>query len=443
MTFPPLLLRDRSLLLILGLALIVRFAAAFVFDPPMISDDRDYHAIALSLLNGGGFSLDGNLTAYRLPGYPLFLTAIYTAAGVSPLPVRLCQALLDVLSCFMVFLLGRRLLGERPARIAAALYAVFPLCILYVTTLMSETVFTALLLLFLLLLPDRPEQRGRLVWAGIAAGCAVLFRTTALILPLAVAVIPGLSGRSLPSRVRPLVLIAGTMALVILPWLARNEAVFGRFSLTSNAGVNFWMGNHHAASGSYSFPPVNPLADITDDFERSDLGFRLGRAFWLEEPEHGLFVTAKKFAHLFAVDYWMIMVQRATPDWHPTARAVDTYRHFPVGWLASVQLPVMLIILLALPGFFLLPSGQRPEWSSLMLVSLLWIGAHLVIYGGARYRVPLHPLFILAAVQGWLLLTHRTFVLSRPRLVLVSVVTLILLAGWSMEAWILFFGGSF
>lgn len=443
MAFLPLLLRNRSLLLILGVALIVRCGAAFVLDPPMISDDLDYHAIAQSLLNGDGFTLAGSPTAYRLPGYPLFLAAIYAVAGVDPLPVRLCQALLDVLSCFMVFLLGRRLLGERSARIAATVYALFPLSILYVTTRMSETVFTAFLLLFLLLLPDRPEQRGRLVWSGIVAGCAVLIRSTALILPVAAACIPELAGRSLPSRLRPLVVTAGTMALVILPWLARNEALFGRFSLTSNAGVNFWMGNHHGASGSYSFPPDSPLADIADDYERSDLGFRLGQTFWLEEPLHGLFITAKKFAHLFAVDYWILIVQRTTPEWRPPEHAVTAFRELPVAWLAAVQLPFMAVVLFALPGLALQPPGLRSQWAPLLVVCLLWIGAHLVVYGGARYRVPLHPLFILAAVQGWLHLTRRTFVLSRPRLVLVSVVALMLLAGWSVEAWILFFGGSF
>ena len=48
-------------------------------------DERDYHAIALHLLAGAGFSGEHGPTAFRAPGQPLVLASVYAGVGAHPL----------------------------------------------------------------------------------------------------------------------------------------------------------------------------------------------------------------------------------------------------------------------------------------------------------------------------------------------------------------------
>ncbi|HEX7572883.1 MAG TPA: hypothetical protein VF514_07295, partial [Bacteroidota bacterium] len=72
--------RPRSgtlLLCILTAGLIARVATVALFHPPLWSDDIDYVALGKSLAHGDGYQIDGHPTAYRPPGYPLFLASSF------------------------------------------------------------------------------------------------------------------------------------------------------------------------------------------------------------------------------------------------------------------------------------------------------------------------------------------------------------------------------
>ena len=202
--------------------------------------------------------LEGHPTAYRPPGYPLLLASLFKAFGDSLIPIRIAQAFADLLSCFLVYLIGRRLFAGRVGLIAAGIFALFPIQILYVPILMTETVFTTLLLLYILICTgETPSADGVLPrgwsWA------ATLVRPTVLLLPAAVFAFRWMSGWRRGENIRALAISMAAALVVCSPWVWRNLDTFGRLSLTSNTGVNFWMGHHHGASGSYSFPPDNPL----------------------------------------------------------------------------------------------------------------------------------------------------------------------------------------
>src|SRR5208283_967567 len=131
---------------IIVVAAILRIGTVAFFHPPLISDDKDYDAIARSLVHGDGFTLDGHPTAYRLPGYPLLLAASYAVFGDSKTPMRILQIIADVISCLLLFSIGKKLFSEKVGLLAAAILALFPIQVLYVSHLMTETIFTAILL---------------------------------------------------------------------------------------------------------------------------------------------------------------------------------------------------------------------------------------------------------------------------------------------------------
>src|SRR6185436_931080 len=49
----------------------------------IVKDAKQFHTLAINLLSGHGFSIDGNaFNAYREPAYPIFLTCIYAIFGL-------------------------------------------------------------------------------------------------------------------------------------------------------------------------------------------------------------------------------------------------------------------------------------------------------------------------------------------------------------------------
>ncbi|MCK5572346.1 MAG: glycosyltransferase family 39 protein, partial [Bacteroidetes bacterium] len=224
--------------------MLLRTVAAILIDTPLRSDDAEYAALARSTLSGGGFSLESTPTAYRMPGYPLVVAGVFLALGESMTAVRLLQAIVDTLTCLLVFVIGRRIADERTGLVAALLYALFPLQILYVSSVMTETSFTFLLCASVALMLAPGASIPRMVAAGLVAGIATLFKPIALVLPVLIPFVPALVHQRNRVRLWMMLSFCAGVLLVISPWLVRNYLMFDRVALTSSIGMNFWIGNH-------------------------------------------------------------------------------------------------------------------------------------------------------------------------------------------------------
>lgn len=426
--------RNRTLLLsILGAGLALRIATVVLFTPPLFSDDIDYVALGMSLAHGGGYDLEGHVTAYRPPGYPFLLAASFSLFGDSLVPVRVAQSLADVLSCFLVFALGKKLFSERVGLIGAGVFALFPIQVLYVSILMTETVFTTLLLLYLFI-----GARGAGSWKmgvleGIVLGAGTLVRPTMLLIPAAMCVVRWRSGWTRRENLRDLALAGAAAFIIISPWLARNYGAFGRISLTSNTGVNFWMGSHSGATGSYSFPAGNPLASETDEFRRSDLGTRLGLGFIRDHPLDYAVLLAKKWAHFFSVDYWLLQSMHYRPDFHSAPNAATVFSRFPLRDVLLLHIPFAAVLLMAVFAFLCRAREDRLSVEFLLAPCAYWILVHLAFYAAARYRFPVVPLFMIGGAYGADMILRTSYVASRARIAAISLLALLFAAGWTAE----------
>ena len=177
-------------LVCLALAIRLTFALAMPSDEP--DDGRMYSLFAHNIIANGVYSNDEeapfNATYVRVPGYPLFLAAIYSVFGDgNNTAVRVVQALLDTGTCLLVALVAltwsprawdtdRR---QRAALAALALAAVCPFVAIYVTTILTETLTCALgmgvLLCASIALRDGGPQR---LWAltGVLGGLMTMVR---------------------------------------------------------------------------------------------------------------------------------------------------------------------------------------------------------------------------------------------------------------------------
>ncbi|HKJ36271.1 MAG TPA: glycosyltransferase family 39 protein, partial [Solirubrobacterales bacterium] len=231
------------------LALVVRLGAIAVDDgySPQ-HDSLDYDRHARSIAERGSYpeairvvAPDGGPTAFRPPGYPVFLATVYEATGNSATAGRIANALLGALAVLLTYHVARELLSRRVALVAAAFAAFYPPLVSLSLELYSEPLFLVLMLgSVLAALRFRPDPRlGMAALAGLLTGGTMLARPNGVILIPFIAWAlwrpPGRSGRSLAAPAIA-VLIA---ALALTPWIARNEIVLDRFvPLSTGAGFN-------------------------------------------------------------------------------------------------------------------------------------------------------------------------------------------------------------
>src|ERR1700687_3133839 len=162
--------------LLLVTAFAFRFYLAHKLPNDTPGDSRAYTQMARNLLEQHVYSHDAKPpyrpSLMRLPGYSLFLAAIYSGFGhYNNGAARIVQAVLDTLTCGLVALIAyywepeeRR---KRVAAIAAlALAAVCPFTAIYVATILTETwaSLLAVTLCLLATLAFRAKTFRRSLW---------------------------------------------------------------------------------------------------------------------------------------------------------------------------------------------------------------------------------------------------------------------------------------
>lgn len=110
-------------------------------------DTRTCGGPATELLHHGTFTTQGRPEVFRTPGYPLLLlpglgTGQLTAVTIA---IQIALSLLTVAGVFALALAVTVTENARAAAAAAGVYAVEPLSVEYASLLLTETLFTALL----------------------------------------------------------------------------------------------------------------------------------------------------------------------------------------------------------------------------------------------------------------------------------------------------------
>jgi len=426
----------RLLLVILFLALALRLLALLFLDIHPVSDSGEYIHLAESLISGHGYAYNGLPTAYYLPGYPTFLVVFFSIIP-NILFVQIVQIMLDVCSCFLLFRIGSLLFSERSGLFAALIWAVLPTAIVLTTFILTETLFTTLFLASITQLFYKKNKilsltSGRLFTVGILWGLCSLIKPNLILAPVSIILFFILKEHRIVTKifVRTGIIIAG-MTIVVSPWIIRNYLSIGEVTLSTNGGVNFWIGNNPSATGTYNYPPNNPIESITGEVNQNKLGYKLGWEFIRTNPVRSLVLVGKKTAYMFVLESPLaiaLLNGGATSVQGVSYR--ELYRQTPWWLLVCINLPYCILIIAGIFGF----SRTFSSSALILLLIGLWIFTHAVFFGGARFHFPILPLFALGATS------IDISVLSKKRhLLLPGILSTFLLILWTAEIYTVFF----
>ena len=366
----------------------------------VLNDAMLYNANAVSVTRGEGFEPpQGGPSAQWPPAYSTILAGLYWLLGVEPLWGELFNATVGALTVVLLMLLIERVVDRRTAIVGGVMLAVLPGPILWTDVLVTETLYTAMFVLFLLVLAYAAPTWRWMVVIGAVIGLGALVRGEALtwsLLPIV------LFWRDVPKveLTKKLAVSAAVVVACLAPWTIRNAIVMDAFvPIATNASATLWSGHHADATGGQTYPPESyyqqfdqepPLRELQSGTALRNDAVR----YMLTHPLHELQLIPLKLIHLNRGDSYAL-------DWvndAPRAAPISPVNVERIGVLADAGYYGLLTLFL-LGAFYL----GRPFWRSRVgrvflasfLTALFLYG--FLYYGNYRYRLPYEPLMVLVA----------------------------------------------
>jgi 4-amino-4-deoxy-L-arabinose transferase-like glycosyltransferase len=386
------LLRAEDWVLVIALALRVGWVAVqwLTRGPELHYDDERLHwQLATHLVHDGTLVSDDGRYAARMPLYPMFLALFAGAGAYGVLAVRLVQAGLGALTAVVAGRLAGAAWGARAALVAGLLVAVDPFGIFFTNLLLTESVFTLLLLATVLCayhLTARTSRRGALAGLAILGAALVLTRPAAVLLLPIVWLLVWLFSESRGRRFLQLLVCPVVLAAALLPWAVRNQVVLGAPAwLSTNGGVTLYDAQGPQADGSsnQAFLKERPELQGRGEVELDRILARSAREQMRADPWRVLRLAGAKLLR----------------TWSPIPN-VPEYRGGLTAFCGGVY---TLAVLIAAVGGLARSVRRTAGAGYRKLSALLWVPVvyftliHCTYIGSVRYRVPLMPLLAISA----------------------------------------------
>ena len=358
---------------------------------------------ATTLVDHGTFGfLAGVPSAYTQPLYGWFLAAIYLPFGRSWLAVGIAQVVVAVATALVVLEIGSRLRSPGVGLVAALITTLHPYVVWHDVHLNRELPDGFVLTVLTLCALAAYERRSLPLAAatGVAAGLAILGNARIVLLPLVVGIYVAWRMR-LGQALTAVALVVGAAALVVIPWVVRNEVQVGCYAITTDARALWkannantravldrggWIDDVPALPGAPPWPEL--AADLTlagkpttvDECAQMRLYRREVLDFWREHPGEKARLAAQATRML----------------WSPFPRESDGSGSGTARLARRTIEPAFVIALyvLALVGVFVAPPYFVGLAALLLAYNTL---AAMVFAGSVRYRAPWDFLLALLA----------------------------------------------
>jgi len=368
-------------------------------------DSAEYVRLASNLAAGNGFSQSSappyEPDARRTPVYPSVLAAIVMLTpGAGIRAMAIAGIVLSALTVLATFRLAQALAGHAAGWWAAALLAIDLTSAAYAGQLLTEPLFTLLLVLsFLPLAGAAGGTTIAAVSAGTLSGLAALCRPIAILAFAALAPACRRGSTTFGGAVRLWAIAAVMAGALTTGWMVRNYRTSGTATVSSVAATNMYF---HRAAYVEAYLQQRRVEDLRDEWQRE---FDARSAGWSEAErvrwmnDHGAGVV---LGHPF-VYAWVALRSAArmlTPDHIVLSSLTGGYGSAAFGVLRVVGwIQLAILYVLAALGAVRL-WRMSPLGASVLAAPIVYF---LAIGGPEmypRFRVPIMPFVCAFAGAG-------------------------------------------
>ncbi len=228
------------------------------YDHP-VGDAKNYVNRANDIIKGEIIPKQAPFLSNALYPYYLAITKPLTKNLTAPRVVQMCFGVMNI---FIVYLIMTIIFSSISGLIAATITAIYPVFIFFEGDLLmiSIVIFTMNISLLMFVLYQKKLKRIFLIIGGCFLGLSVLGKPDTIMLAPFIAVWVVLQHANLKKRIIDFSILTISVTLMILPLTISNYLVEKEFILlTTNGGVNFYIGNHKGASGLFRIPEGSGL----------------------------------------------------------------------------------------------------------------------------------------------------------------------------------------
>jgi tetratricopeptide (TPR) repeat protein len=412
---------------LLKLIYVVQSADALRVTVP-IMDSEYYYNMASDILDGRVIRDDA---FFMGPLYPYVLAVLLGVFGKSIAIVRVVQILAGALTVVLTYLVGKKAFRPSVALLGAVLLALYGTITFYEGQLLMMWLGTLLNMTALFTLyrwQDRPGLK-KYVLVGVLIGLSALARANILVFLVVVvvwiAVVPG-ERRRLPGVGVLLV----SVLVTILPATLHNYLASRDFvPITSNGGVNFYVGNSEDATGIF-YPPKG-INLVTDDAVKKYVERHLGREVKASELSRYWYSEAFDFMREHPGQALKLLLRKTAMYLNgyemPQIESYDVARRDHSA-LRALFVNFWMLISLGLIGMVYSIKDWRRQF--LLYGYVLAFSASVILFFiTARYRAQIAPVLALYAAQTLIVIVPgaianiRRQILPVVFIVLVVVVT--------------------
>ncbi|MBU0639108.1 MAG: tetratricopeptide repeat protein [Planctomycetes bacterium] len=399
---------------------------------------------ALTYWDWAGRIAAGDLVAdhpfFSAPLYP-YLLGLVRAFGGEPATVSTLQIMLDLLTAFLLALIGSRRWGSPVGLLAAGLFLLMLEPASYCLRVLAASAQLSLVCLAWLALLE-VQQRGTLVRSGLAGAAvgllALAFAPAIVCLPVLGLWLWGRGGWRASAAGRAVIAVVAGF-VVIAPATLHNYCAAGEFiPISAQAGVTFAQGNTSGARGTYTpLPGISTDRDIQNLDARRQYAaqtgapptwrgtdrffFKKGLAYWRSEP-------SAVFRLVVTKAYWFLTGRHYGDVYVPVLEIEDGFAErlrlapLSLAWLIPTALVAVAVWLRR-------ANKYLPE---LMLIGVPLLVV-LVFWFSPRYRFPAVPVIATGAAWALWQLRHWRTQRAFPIAVSCSVVVAGGLAGLNRQ----------
>jgi 4-amino-4-deoxy-L-arabinose transferase-like glycosyltransferase len=349
----------------------------------------------------------GHPSAYTQPLYGFFLVPLYWIFERTWAVVGIAQIALATATALLVYL-SARLVAPRFAAPAAVVATLNPY-LLWHDVHMNREIVDQVVLAAILLVALAAVRLPSLLWPlllGILLGLAILGNTRLVLLPLVFAAL--LAVRGAGNRAAGAVCVLVASAVIVAPWVIRNDVQVGCLAITTDARA-LWKANNAntyatLAAGKWIDDVPQPRSFPPSPQDVSEIYYATGSYHAVDECGQMRFFEhlAVRFVKRHPGEKGRLALQSARLLWDPRVHETQgrsgkgTWRDEARSWGEPIW--VVPLFVLAAVGVF--AAADRVFVSVALALLAYDTLAAMAFAGTTRYRVPFDFLLALLAAAG-------------------------------------------
>lgn len=302
--------------------------------------------------------------AWEMPGTALFyMSFVFVFGKLAPFFIRLTQAALCVYQVKLIHDLALTIYGKDAAKVAAWISAVYPFFLFYQGLLLSECMFTVLLVWAVLLFYRNKSN----IWLF---SLLTYIKPTLLMFPVFAA-----------PNLKSIIIRLSVFALIMSPWVLRNQIVLGSPVLfTTGSADNLYIGNNPKSTGGIDYYKD---ADINIINQFNSLPELQRQKAYSDAAWNYIRNNPIAFAHRAWIKFLRF--------WNVIPNASEYGGIYK--WISGLTFgPILLLALWS--------TIKHRNWKTMLPIYCLigyMTALHCIVIASLRYRFPIEPFLIIMA----------------------------------------------